>query len=273
VKMHRYGTLAAGAVLFGAAMVLAAGLASATPNINSVVMCPRVFNDDPFSTLTIVNAYPGQIIYDDVASSGATGFANLHVWKLSTNSVDIDVFSNTDHFRVCADLLITGNGECEAGLMINPWWNLGNCGDDGRFNVRTTDGEIACFGGRMPFFSFTGNFGITYVKGTPIHLEMLYTANDTTMANPATIQYSLTYNAVNYTSGPLAYDQGNPNENPPHGTWGMLTPAAVGGHVQYFVGTSMGGNARAEWDNICYENYDVIPVEPTTWGAVKALYR
>ncbi len=273
MKTHRYGKLATGAVLFGTAMVLAAGLASATPNINSAVMCPRVFNDDPFSNLTQINNYPAQILYDDVASPGATGFANLHVWKLSNNGVNIDVFGNADNFRVCADLLITGNGHCEAGLMINPWWNLGNCGDDGRFNVRTTDGEIACFGGRLPFYSFTGNHGINYVKGNPIRLEMIYKANSNTAANPATIEYKVTYNATNYSSGPLAFDEGNPAENPPHGVWGMLSPAAVGGHVQYFVGGSQGGNARADWTNICYDSLDPIPVENTTWGGVKALHR
>ena len=92
------------------------------------------------------------------------------------------VFTNDSNFHVAADLVISGTGEAESGLQVAPWWSQNV---DGRFNVRTTDGEIACFGGRLPFYTFTGNYGLTYVKGDMIHLEVTYLANDVNQNNPA----------------------------------------------------------------------------------------
>ncbi len=70
---------------------------------------------------------------------------------------------------MAADLQITGLGQGEAGLRCSPWWSPNV---DGRFNVRVGDGEIAVFGGRLPFYSFTGSHGINYVRGDVIHLEI-----------------------------------------------------------------------------------------------------
>lgn len=252
-----------------AAAVLVAS-ASATPNPNSAFMKLRVFNDCPTSTVTTNNNYPASLWIDDDVLN-CTGFANLHVWRFSEDGATAAEFVNGDAFRFCADLVISGTAEGEAGLQVSPWWSLDV---DGRFNVRTTDGEIACFGGRLPFYTFTGSHGVTYVKGTTIHLEISYLPNDLSAANPATIEYKLTYNSIDYTSGPLAFDQGNPAEDPPHGVWGMLTPANVGGYVQCFL---QAGNPdaqlRAEWSNICFEDLSIIAVESNEWGKIKALYR
>lgn len=275
----RYGKIAV-AVLLGAAVILSAGLAAATPIPTGAKVCPRVFNDDPFSTLTVVNNYPSLISFDDVKFNDATGGANLHVWRYTVNGTDVDIFNNPDNFRVCADLVISGTGECEAGLQVVPWWNLGggSCGVDGRINIRTTDGEMAAFGGRLPFASWTnpccnpGGWTLSYVKGTPIHLEIIYMAHSNTAADPGTIEYRMNYLGNDYNIGPVPMDEGNPSEDPPHGVWGILSPAAVGGHMQYFVaGSPNGGNAHAEWSNICFEALDPVPVKGSTWGNIKAL--
>ena len=106
----------------------------------------------------------------------------------------------------------------------------------------------------MPFYSFTGNHGLHYVKGTTIHLQMTYLANDNSAANPARIEYQVTYGGTTYSSGYLPFDQANPNEDPPHGLWGMLSPAYVGGHLQAFL---QGGNPSAQcsavWSNIAFQ--------------------
>ena len=34
-------------------------------------------------------------------------------------------------------------------------------------------GEIACFGGRLPFYSFTAAYGLHYVPGTAIWMQII----------------------------------------------------------------------------------------------------
>jgi hypothetical protein len=141
-------------------------------------------------------------------------------------------------------------------------------------NCRTTDGEIACFGGRLPFYSFTGNHGITYVKGTVIDLEMTYLANGLSAGDPAQIEYVVTYNNNVYSSGILLFDEGNPNEDPPYGLWGILNDAKVGGYVQPFL---QGGNTAAtftaEFTKFEFDNLKPVSVDASSWGQSKAAYR
>jgi len=250
------------------ALALLASGALAAPIPNSAKITTRIFNDCPGSTVTTTNTYPALVAIGD-QNAGCVGFANLHNWRFSADggATAID-FANGDGFRFCANLVLDGTGQGESGLQIAPWWSE----VDGRLNVRTTDGEIACFGGRLPFYSFTGSNGLVYVKGTPIQLEIIYKPNGLSMASPATIEYIVGYGGT-FSSGPLPFDQGNPAEDPPHGQWGDLTPTHVGGHFQFFVGQSgPQGSLTASWRDICYEEKSV-GVAPTQWGAMKALYR
>jgi hypothetical protein len=258
--------------LVALAVVLSATAAMAvTPAVNSTVLIPRVWNDCPFSVLTTANNYPSQIFFDD--NKGDCGaWANLHVWRYSIDGATAAIFPNASCFRSAADLVISGVNDAEAGLQIRPWWSEA----DGRFNVRSTDGEIACFGGRLPFYSFSDvlGFNVRYVKGTPIHLEVIYQANGLSEASPATIQYLLTYNSLSYASPVLPFDEGNPLET--YGTWGMLDGAQVGGYAQVFLGGLVNEAVRAEWTNIVFEDLcppPPSPVEKTTWGQIKASYR
>jgi hypothetical protein len=265
--MRRFVFAAAVAILVAGAV---AQSVQATPPINDAVIRPRIFNDCPSSILTTTNNYPMMVqIQDENLSCG--GFANLHVWRLSTDGVDPAVFDNDSAFRLSADLTIDGTAEGEGGLQVAPWWSQDV---DGRFNVRTTDGEIACFGGRLPFYSFTASHGITYTKGTTVRVEVVYLANGLSMADPATIEYIYEDNTGTYTSGPLAFDEGNPDEDPPYGLWGMLNDARVGGYVQVFL---QAGNpdaaVTATWSNIDFENLSPVSVDNATWGSIKADYR
>ncbi|MBD3334021.1 MAG: hypothetical protein GF355_00730, partial [Candidatus Eisenbacteria bacterium] len=255
-----------------AAVGLAPSDAAATPDPNSAVFNLRVFNDCPTSEVTTEDDYPALVAIQDAVLDCA-GFANLHNWQFSENDIDPAVFNNDDSFRFGATLVITGATDSEAGLLLSPWWAQDV---DGRFNCRTTDGEIACFGGRLPFYSFTAEHGINYVKGDPIYLEMTYLPNSLTEEDPATIEYLLIYDGMEYSSGPLAFDMGNPDEDPPYGLWGILNDARAGGYIQCFLDE---GNpdawVRADWNDI---DYEIIPTEPTatkeaTWGGVKATYK
>jgi hypothetical protein len=250
-----------------AALTLAPMAYAATPNPTSAILNLRVFNDCPISVLTTTNGYPGSIlIQDENLSCG--GFANLHNWRFSQDGSTAIRFPNSSAFRFYADLVIDGTSEGEAGLSVAPWWAADV---DGRFNVRTTDGEIACFGGRLPFYSFTSNQGLTYTKGETIGLQVTYLPNDLDELAPATIEYEVFLGGMTYTSGPLPFDEGNPAEDPPYGLWGMLNDAQVGGYVQCFL---QAGNPEAalsaEWLRIDFENLDSVPTETRSWGSLKA---
>jgi len=252
--------------LLATAILVSGALATAIPS--DAVVVERIWNDSFASILTVDVSYPGYIDINDEAA-GPLGWANLHAWRFSENGTDPIEFDNLDGFAFYADLTISGTGDGESGLQIRPWWS----GADGRFNVRTPDGEVACFGGRLPFYSFTASNGVSYVKGTTVRLGMIYRTNpDMNEANPATIEYI--YDGI--SSGELPFDMGNPDEDPPHGLWGILSPAMAGGHMQFnnMSGSGEGSNFNVRWENIEFEDLGtVVSTEDTTMDAIKALYR
>lgn len=271
--MRRFGypflALAAAVVMLAAAV----GPATASPAANSSVFLLRVWNDDSDSNLSTFDNYPAEVWIDEEVLNGdgfGGEFANLDMWRLSTDDTAPAEFANGDAFKVGATLNISGTGNGEAGLMCTPWWS----NSDGRFNVRTSDGEIACFGGRLPFFSFTATYGLHYVKGDDIFLEMIYRPMALTQAFPGNMTYNLTYGGMSYTSGPLNFDEGNPAEDPPHGLWGILNTAEVGGHQQALIVVGDPTNGlKSDWTNIQYTGDLATPAEPASWGRVKSLYR
>jgi hypothetical protein len=240
----------AGAIVATLALVAVFAAATdvlASPEINSAVLNARVFNDDPNSTFNTTNNYPALVSISDTPS-GAAGFANRHNYRLSTDGIFAANFANSDRFFFSADLTITGVGHGEAGLNVSPWWSQNV---DGMFNFRTTDGEIAVFGGRLPFYSFTSAHGITYTKGETVGVSVEYLPNSLSMADPATIIYTVTQGLNTYSSGPLPFDEGNPGEG--MGSWGMLDQAQVGGYMQIFLATSgAGNNLTTTWTNMVY---------------------
>ncbi|MBK6734515.1 MAG: hypothetical protein IPG61_10575 [bacterium] len=257
-------------ILIVAALVaISAGSALAMGVPNSAVVIPRVFNDAPFSNLTVDNSYPSMITITDEVVPPA-GWANLHVWRLSQDSMSPMQFANNDGFAFGASVRLSGNGE--AGIQLTPWWSEA----DGRFNIRTPDGEVAVFGGRLPFYSFTANHGKSYVGGTWVHMTMIYRPNqDMDASNPATIEY-IYDDGIPVSSGQLPFDEGNPSEDPPHGLWGILNFAHAGGYVQFnnMVGSPAGTQLTAEYCTFTFQDLGaVVGVDETSWGGVKALFR
>ena len=253
-----------------AGLALAAtAFAAAVPN--SAVLHLRVFNDCPISILNTVNAFPGSIVIDDQnvpPQPLCAGFANLHTWRFSTDGVNAIQFLNGDAFEYSSILVLNGGGE--GGLSMSPWFSPDA---DGLFNVRTTDGEIACFGGRMPFYTFTGAFGLHYVNNTPIQIGITYIPNGLSSVSPAQVVYNVRYASTNYTSGLLNFDQGNTAEDPPHGLWGALNPWYAGGHVKMFVQTiGQPHGITASWSDIQYSTGPVATTK-SSWGQIKKLYR
>lgn len=241
------------------------------PTPNGATIQLRVFNDCPTTQIATINSYPTAIVIDEVQNGCGAGFANRHIWRFSEDGGATEaVFNNGDCFCFASSLILAGNGQGEGGIQLTPWFSQDV---DGVLFVNTVNGEIAAFGGRLPFYSFTVNHGITYTKGTEIRLGMCYDPNGLSEADPGTIEYTVTYNAVTYSSGPLAFDSGFNPMDPPHGVWGIQDDARAGGYVQqYLAPPDVDHKLTASWTNI---DYDVCPTAavPTTWGSVKAQYR
>jgi len=270
MKRIGYSSLAY-SVLMLMAMV---GAAFATPAPNSAFIALRTFNDCPLSTLTPVNSYPASISILDVMNPACIGFANLHSWSFSEDGgATASLFVNASHFHYCADVVIDGQGQGEGGLRFSPWFGQLV---DGRFMINSEAGhvpagEVACFGGRLPFYSFTGAYGVSYVRGTTVHMEITYNAHSLTSADPATIQYQYKDGTGTYNSPVLPFDMGNPLDPPYYGFWGCLNDAMVGGYFQPRANT--GAALGITWSNICFENLDVVPTHNSTWGRIKSIYR
>jgi hypothetical protein len=229
------------------------GSAFASPAINGAVVKTRIFNDNPGSTVTTINSYPSSItIKDEWVDSG--GWANLHNFRLSADDGSTPAaFANGDAFGFAADVTLTGTASAETGLLVSPWWSPDV---DGRFMING-GGEIACFGGRLPFYSFTSNYGLHYTLGDTVRMGIVYRPNSLSALDPATIEYLVTMGSTTYSSGELNFDQGNPAEDPPHGQWGMLSPAQVGGYFQAQVGNT------TLWEQVEFGNMVYVP-EPAT---------
>jgi hypothetical protein len=253
-----------------AMLAFAATAYAVAPAVNSAVIHERVYNDCPVSTVVSTNNYPALIQIADNDPFGCSGFTNFHTWRLSTDGSTDAQFPNNANWRVCTDFSMTGATEGEGGLQFAPWW--AQC-CDGLFNVKTT-GEVAVFGGRLPFYSFTAAHGVNYVKGTVIRLEIVYRSNGLSASAPGTVEYIVGYNSLLYTSGPLAFDQGNAAEDPPHGQWGSLNDSAVGGQFKMLIND--GGPSHqltAAWQNTCFSDDQATPTTSKSWGQVKSIYR
>ena len=256
--------------------------ASASPNIDSAKLNPYLWHDCPDTVLTPTNTYARNAPLNEANIGGDgcvkfhetnfcdTGWANRHNWRFSADGGTTDaVFQNADAFEISACVTITGTLEGEAALQIEPWWSE----SDGVLMVKT-EGEIVAWGGRLPFYSFTANDGITYTRGETIGLKMQYLPRSLTEEDPGIIKYTVGVggtvdpltgccwtDATLYESPWLAFDQGNPEE-PEHGFWGILTPAEVGGtcaHQGRFT-TDPSDWIETDW---CCMRYYPVP-EPAT---------
>lgn len=226
------------------------GLAAATvaqPAINGAHPNTRVYDNFPASTLVVTNSYPALVQFSDSNLVGA-GFANRHNFRLSSDGGATNAqFQNSHSFSFFSDLKLSGTSGAsgEIGLQISPWWDPNG---DGVLFMNGATGEVAAFGGRLPFYSFTGSQGASYTLGTTVRVGVEYAAHSNTAGDPGQIRYW--YGALN--SGWINFDQGNPGEDPPHGLYGILSPAYVGGYMQA-PGAQVGtGTLVASFSNNTY---------------------
>jgi len=280
MKRIRYNGLAT-ATLALCAIALCATLAQAdgrfcpgnTPTPNGANITLRVFNDCPTSTVTAVNGYPALISISD-SNIDCFGFANLHTWSFSTDGGATEAkYENCSWYSFCANVVLNGSGVGEGGLRLAPWWSPDA---DGKFMLNAKTGEIACFGGRLPFYSFTANYAVSYTKGTNAFMEIVYVPNSLSATMPATIEYHLRLGGGPLlSSGPLNFDEGNVAEGAVHGNWGELVAAYAGGYVQPYLpnDVTLTVDFTGSWADICYQNVGATPTKSSTWGKLKTLYR
>ena len=194
-------------------------------SINSTRLEPRFYNDIPGSTLTSTNVWPS-VNFNDQNVSQATGFANRHVWSVSSDGGATSYqFGGTDAFTITQKIRmdVVGAENKEAGIFfLNP----GN--GDHIFLIKTSNnGEIAAFAGGFPFYTFTGNYNDHYVPGTTVTMSVTY-FKDTDNVNKAIYRYN------NHFSGAQAW--GN-NEGE------LLANTQVGGYCQIVNDPNMPTNA------------------------------
>ena len=274
MKRIGYIGLAAFAFAFG----LAAVAQAQTPNPNGAFLNLRYWNNNPVSTVASTNTYPALISISDDDPFKFAGW-NKHLWKFSEDGGATQAaFQNNSNYSFCADVVLNGDDpdDLEGGLEISPWWSDG----DGQFMINGNSGEIACFGGRLPFCSnhSSGTFLFAqpdYVKGTSIHLSMTYISGPggPSSAAPATVTYATVNGGMPYTFGPVAFDQGNATEDPPHGLWGELSPASAGGYLQMGHMATQTTTSSVAFSNICFSNLQSTPAHTASWGKLKSLYR
>ncbi len=223
----------------GALAILAGSAVAQVTNINSVVLQLRRFNDYSTSTLVAVNNYPSVVSFNE-SNFGAGGFANQHVARFSENGTTARSFQNSQAFDISFDVnLAVGSvgPRKEAGFRMDTFI----AGES--FFFVTSDGEVAAFGGPLPFFSF-GNSA--YVPGTTANLRMIYRPGAT-----ATMEYMLN----NVSSGQLGMFN---TEN------GIINGTDMGMYVQ----NAPNDNNPNDFSNVSFRNTLVAVPEPMTMIAM-----
>jgi hypothetical protein len=268
--MRRFGYFVALAAVL---LVGLGGSALATPHMNGVVVTTRIFNDCPVSNLTVTNDYPGEVTFAE-DNLICFGWANLHNWTFSSDhGLTQAPLSNVNCFEFDATVNLSGNdiNGAEAGMRLSPWWSQQV---DGRLNIRIPDGEIAAFGGVLPFYSFTGADGIHYVAGQDIRLMMIYRPYANTAANPGTVEYKVLWGGTWYDSGELPFGNCTPGEEA-HGCYGIMDDARAGGYAQNrLTNGDPSAAVTTSFFDLCWEVWTPpVPAQATTWGGVKATYR
>jgi hypothetical protein len=153
-------------------------------DVNAVVIEERIFNDYPDSTLVTTNDFPTSIVFDE-SEFGEGGFANMHAaWLSSDGGTTRRPLVRTEPFDISVDVTLeTANGQPrkEAGFRV-----FTAAFGEGQFIV-TSDGEVAAFGGPLPFHSFGGD---VYTIGETVTLRMIYQPS-TEMGVASTVMYML----------------------------------------------------------------------------------
>ena len=215
----------------------------------------RWYNDYPGSTLVVTNGgLPSVRIQDSNFVGG--NFTNRHHVALAHNGARYDFGNGSQSFQLDVDVTINGTlpARAEAGIWAGkaPNWPSSAGADVGNFVcLPDNGGEIAAFGGGLPFFSNNQppNAGMARsVRGVTTHLTMLYT----TSAFGSSINYGV--NGV--FTGNQAYTDGlgNPLAN------GLFASTVAGGPllVGVYVQGPNGGPVNSGTIDVTFGNISIV---------------
>jgi hypothetical protein len=170
-------------------LAAAAGLATATiahadlfSSINSMDASGiRWYNDFPGSTLTVTNGGMPSIRFQDSNFIGGN-WTNRHHAALAAGGVAYNFGAGNQSFQMDLDVTINGAlpASTEAGIWVGtaPNWPSSAIANVGNFVcLPDNGGEIAAFGGVLPFFSNNqpANSGMARaLRGASRHMTMIY---------------------------------------------------------------------------------------------------
>jgi len=248
-------------------VLMASAAVSMWAGAQDVWVRPYFFADDPFSNFAAsfangcLTISDGSFDCDHPACPGgddcSCGWANRHVWFITLDGISPAVFdpdSNGSTLELEVTLTINpamqSSRTIEAGIFVveRPfprypreinnqcsWWA------DGQFMVANEDGggsggEIAAFGGRLPFWNGSGN----RYTGGPITIAFRYDGSQ------KKVQYAIKDSNGNEVANSGWLDSGDSASTyncGPHG----LHFFSIGGYVQYNnigSGTNPGGSVQ-----------------------------
>lgn len=258
--MRKFVSLVALAALAGVAQ------AQDISAVNGYRSDARIFNDFAASSLTIngVNrpvqdsqplAYGPVHFVENFAQGEPGNFANKHVAWLSYDGGATRAVTNSQQsFSIDFDVRITapgGSPRKEAGMEVHQPRDNGAWTDEGQLLI-ASDGEVAVFGGSMPF---TG-LGNVYTLNTTAHVKWEYFAPG--VQDPTKGAYRLTFtDAVTgvHSSGIKI--------------WGAEFDG-VAGHTNAFFGFKSQNQRNpflADSSDMLYSNVSIIPA-PAALGLI-----
>lgn len=220
------------------ALFASAGTAvAAVQDINSVQQADRLFNDFTTSTLTVTNNYGAsyRIEETDISDDGiGNNFANKHGAFFSADGgatrYDFD-YGDSFEAKLTYQDNSSGIGGVEAGFLTD-LFGFGFFGG-------LPNGEIAAFGGTLPFHSFGGGI---YTPGDVVDLSMAYVAGSGEGVGASTIEYGYQLNGGGWTySGAIPFTNGEMG-------WPSAFTQYIGFGAQF--NNPIGGSADVIFSNI-----------------------
>lgn len=161
------------------AMTAGAAMAQVSTINNLNTVGDRFYNDRPGSSLTTTHGSGLSGVRWVESNTAAGGFANRHFAPLAVNGTPYS-FGAAESWQMDVDVIIRGPQASEAGIMVGttPFYPSSFGANTGQFVMLPGNaGEIATFGGEMPFFSNNQpqNAGMARSStGTWFHMTLMY---------------------------------------------------------------------------------------------------